>query len=285
MKNSKRRVNSIAWVALLGLSCIAVSASAQLTLTNPTFTTGYDYNNDYNGGTSYYSDLNGRIGFTVGTTNYQAYCIDPPTSFAWDVAGAYTTASLNNFLNTPLTGGLTGYQQQFASSGYAGTGLTSQNTTTVLNNLTNLYSHAYNDSFESTIKAEAFSYVIWEIVGDAVNANSRTSGALRSAGTDSTSFAVGNAGRDELEIQIDAYLAALSSASWTNVNGANLSTTANYVYTVFYDPATSGSPHSGQNFLTVTPGSGGSVPVPGSLALAGLGLMGLVRVQRRRAGR
>jgi hypothetical protein len=152
----------------------------------------------------------------------------------------------------------------------------------VKNELVSLYSHAYADSLTSILKAQAFAYVVWEIMGDAINASSRTTGAIQSAGTSLT--LTGTA--DPLEGQIDAYLAALSSNSWTAVNGANLSTATTYAYTVYYDPATTASPHQAQNFLVVTPGSGGAtggtVPVPGSLALAGLGLIGLAGVQRRK---
>jgi len=282
MNHFNRRVNPVRWVALMGLAGMAISATAQTALTNPSYVGGWGYVNDFNGGSSYSQDWTGRDTLNDGTKSFQGYCIDPKTGYQWGQS-VYTTASLANFLGTPLSGGLTGYQQQFAATQYADWNLayTAQtNTAAVLSNLTNLFSHAYADSMTSDLKAEAFGYVVWEIMGDTVAANSRTTGALRSSGSDATSYAVGSASRDTLEVQIDAYFAALSSASWSNVNGANLSTATNYTYTVYYDPA----PHAAQNFLTVTPSTGGgSVPVPGSLALAGLGLMGVAGAQRRKA--
>jgi len=282
MKNSKFRVNPVCWAALVGLTCFAASASAQTALTNPSYSGGWGYVNDFNGGSTYTEDWTGRDTLNDGTKSFQGYCIDPKTGYQWGQS-VYTTASLANFMTTPLSGGLTGYQQQFAASQYADWNLaySAQNAATVQSNLVSLFSHAYADSQASDLKAQAFGYVVWEIMGDTVSSSSRTSGALRSSGSDATSYAVGSGSRDSLEIQIDAYFAALSNNSWTLVNGVNLSTATNYTYTVYYDPAS----HEAQNFLTVTPGTGGTVPVPGSLALAGLGLMGLVRVQRRRAGR
>lgn len=276
MKNFNHRVYTVRWVALMGLAGLAVSASAQIALTNPSYVGANNYVNDFNGGSTYAVKWNGRDTLNDGTTSFQAYCIDPKTGYQWGQS-VYTTASLSSFLTTPLANGQTGYQQEFASSGYAGLSYTAQAVATVQSNLVSLFSHAYNDVQANQVKAQAFAYVVWEIMGDTVSATSRTSGALRSAGLDSTMNG------DALEVQIDAYLAALSSNSWASVNGANLSTTTNYTYTVYYDP----TPHTAQNFLTVTPASGtptgGTVPVPGSLALAGLGLIGLAGTQRRKA--
>lgn len=278
MKNFHHRVNPVRWVALMGLASMAVSASAQIALTNPSYVGANNYVNDFNGGSTYSVKWNGRDTLNDGTNSFQAYCIDPKTGYQWGQS-VYTTASLSSFLTTTLSDGKTGYQQEFASSSYTGLSYTAQAVATVQNNLVNLFSHAYTDVGSSQVKAQAFAYVVWEIMGDAVSSTSRTSGALRSAGLDTTMNG------DALELQIDAYLAALSSNSWGNVNGANLLATTNYTYTVYYDP----TPHTAQNFLTVTPGTGtptnGTVPVPGSLALAGLGLMGLASVQRRKAKR
>jgi len=250
------------------------------------------YYNNLNSGTQYTPNattpsLGGSGGVWRGTnltsttasgSTFNVYCLDPKNYTSWG-NNVYSTASLNNFLNVGSTN-TDGYANQMASSGYSGLAYTAQNGTTVRDALVSLFSHAYNDSLSdaSGLKAAAFSYAIWEIMGE--SSYNRQGGALRSSGSNSTAYAVGNASRDSLEVQIDAYLSALTNNSWAMVNGANLLATSDFTYTVYYDPA----PHSVQNFLQVTPvGTGLSVPEPGTLLLSSLALLGAVRVSRRRA--
>ena len=270
------------WSAASALALACMGAGAQtITLTNPGTSLGAtNYINNFNSGTTYAASWTGAVQINDGASTFYAYCIDPKTGTQFGVANTYSAASLTNFLTTPLTNtnpATTGYQQQFASAGYTGLAYSIQNTTLVQNSLTSLFSHAYVDSLTSGLKAAAFGYAVWEIMGEATYG--RTADALRSSGSDATSYAVGNASRDSLEVQIDAYLSALSGNAWSLVNGANLTTATSYTYTVYYDPAT----HLAQNFIRVTPGNGGgtSIPEPASLALCGLAFIGATFTRRR----
>ena len=60
MKNFHHRVNPVRWVALMGLASMAVSASAQIALTNPSYVGANNYVNDFNGGSTYSVKWNGR---------------------------------------------------------------------------------------------------------------------------------------------------------------------------------------------------------------------------------
>lgn len=264
------------------LMLFQVAAGAQtITLTNPGPDKGRtNYVNNFNGGTSYSASWTGADWVSDGTSTFWAYCIDPKTGTKWGQANTYASASLNSFLNTPLNNtnpASTGYQQQMSGVGYGGLSYSIQNTALVETSLMSLFSHAYDDSLTSATKAAAFGFAVWEIMGQ--SSYSRTSGALRSAGSDATSYAVGSASRDSLEVQIDAYLSALTANSWANVNGADLSAATSYIYTVYYDPTT----HTAQNFIKVTPTP--AVPEPATLALVGAALLGMTSVSRRRARR
>lgn len=264
---ASQSLSAKAWGVAAVMLLSAAGASAQITLTNPSPTSlgSTNYVNNFDSGTTYVADWTGAKWVNDGSSTFWAYCIDPRTGTNWGGNNVYTSASLSNFLNT---GSPTSYQQQMSSAGYTGLAYSIQNTTTVQNSLVSLFSHAYGDSLTSAVKAAAFGYAVWEIMGEA--SYSRTANALRSLGSNGTTTI------DTLDTQIDAYLSALTSNSWASVNGANLSGSTNYVYTVYYDP----SPHSAQNFIRVTPGT---VPEPATLALVGVAAFGVVAARRRQA--
>lgn len=243
---------------------VAGSAGA-VTLNSSSSLGSTNYLNNFNGGSTYYQSWTGANQISDGSSTFWAYCIDPKTNTAWG-SNVYTTASLNSFLNTPYGASNTsGYAQQMASGGYNNLSYGIQNAALVESKLTTLFSHAYADSLSdpSGVKAAAFGFTVWEIMGQ--SSYSRTGGALRSIGSYPN-------GGDALQTQIDAYITALNTNSWGNVRGVNLSSARNYTYTVYFDPA----PHSAQNFLRAT-----AVPEPGSLALAGLALAGVFWMRRK----
>lgn len=223
---------------------------------------------------------------TVGASStFWAYCIDPRTGTGFPSTG-YSASSLSSFLSGASN---SGYAQQVANTGtgYAGFGLNTSSgaQTAVFNNLVNLYSHAYTDAIGGALatatqadsaKAAAFGMAVWEIImQDGAGGFSRTTNNVRSNGGDNTS---GNPGSDSVEAWTNAYLSALNTNSWGNVNGANLNAVTNFTYTVWSDTAP-----GLQNFLQVSSGSNNTVPLPGTLALVGLALLGAARVSRQRA--
>jgi hypothetical protein len=216
--------------------------------------------NNFSSGTSYGNHWLGAQQMTYnGGSAFWAYCIDPKTG-AHFPSDLYTASSLATFMNDPA-----GYQGQMQSSGYTGlSGYGYQAShATVANRLTTLYSYAFANSLTNAQNAAAFGYVVWEIMGS--SALSSTAGGLRSV-SDGTTH--GNA----IQTRVDQLINALNgTVTWASIG---LATTTNYVYTVYYDPA----PHARQNFLTAT-----AVSAPGTLALAGLGLLGAAFLLRRKA--
>jgi len=190
--------------------------------------------------------------------SFWVYCLDPLTSYKASVT--YNTASLGDFLT--LGGANSSYNKLFTNPAYSGvTPYAAQNTTTVLNKLVSLYSHAYSDSLSSTTKSAAFQYAVWEIEGE--SAYSSSAGGLKTSSTGA------------FKTQVDAYLTALTNNTWTSVNGLNLSATKNYTYTAYVSSPLGGS----QTFLRVTDAPN-TVPEPGSIALVSLALFGVAYTRR-----
>ena len=237
-------------------------------------------------GTSQFSSVNTEFGGATATaanttaggfqvvdsskTAFWVYCLDPLT--VYQSTATYNTSTLSDFMT--LGGSSSSYNQLFTKTAYvnvgptkvaAGSAYSAQNTTTVLNNLVNLYSHAYNDSLSSATKSAAFQYAIWEVEGD--SSYSSTAGGLKTATTGA------------FKTQVDAYLTALTTNNWASVGGLNLSAVSNYTYTAYASNPLGGS----QSFLRVTPSS--TVPEPGSIALVSLALFGVAYTRRSKAGK
>ncbi len=241
------------------LSAGLTLAPVQAQVLNSNGSLGEAHSMSLNAGASYASTWRGANSFTDGASTFWAYCIDPRTGYA--NGSTYTATSLANFLN----GGR--YASQFAQAAYtstAGTGYVAQATSTVQNSLMNLFAHAYADSLTSSVKAAAFSYAVWEVLGES-SYNTNTGGLLSNEVS-------------AWRTQTDAYLSALSTNSWSSVNGLNLNSAVSYLYTVYYTAAQGAS----QSFLRVTQNTGTGVPEPGSLALTFAGLLGMAHVVRRK---
>ncbi len=207
------------------------------------------------------------------TGSFWVYCLDPLNGT--NLPTTYQTVGLENFVKS--TSGTPTYQALFTSSPYnSGTLVTGSDSTSyqmrdktqVYNNLVELYSHAYVDSLSSEQKSAAFQYAIWSILGENTAQYSATAGGLQHTGT-STTF----------RTQANAYLTALNNDSWSLVNGAVLTATTSYTYTVY-----ASSPlGSSQTFLAVTPKPPSGVPEPTSALLAVIGLAAIGLSRRRKA--
>lgn len=262
---AKAPLAAMALVASLGMGQ-AMAASTTLTTNNVSATTSV--NTEFGGNTATAANTSaGAFQVTDSSnTSFWVYCLDPLTTYK---AGAtYNTALLSDFLS--LGGSSSSYNQLFTKSAYtavaspnvsAANSYQAQNTTTVLNKLVSLYSHAYSESLTSSTKSAAFQYAVWEIEGD--SSYSSTAGGLKTASTGA------------FKTQVDAYLSALTSGNWTSVNGVNLSATKNYIYTAYASAPIGGS----QSFLRVTDAPN-TVPEPGSIALVSLALFGVAYTRR-----
>jgi hypothetical protein len=255
VQTMKSTLRTAAFATVMGAALGLTPLHAQVLTSNNSL--GEAHSISTSAGATYASQWRGANGFTDGASSFWAYCIDPRTSYV--NSSTYVNTSLANFL------GASGrYASEFAQAAYtstASTGYVAQNIATVQNSLMNLYSHAYADSLTSSVKAAAFSYAVWEIIGES-SYNTNT-GGLRS--NDVSAW----------RTQTDAYLSALSTNSWSNVNGVNLNAAMSYLYTVYYTSAQGAS----QTFLRVSQNTG--VPEPGSLALTAGALLALVTMARR----
>jgi hypothetical protein len=263
---SLRLLCNVVAVTALSVVTVAAQASAELKRTG---TPGFGDNNlqlnNFSGGTSYGGQWLGAEQFTYGGGSpFWAYCIDPKT-IAGLPSTAYTMADLAVFMSDP-----NGYAGQMTSPGYTGlSGYGNQsNTAVVASRLRALYSYAFQDSFSNAQKAAAFGYAAWEIMGSPTASNlARTTGGGLLAVSD------GSADGNAIATRVDQLLTAVNTNTAAGWSAIGLNTAFSYVYTVYYDPA----PHSTQNFLTAR------VSAPGTLALAGLGLLGAAFLRRRSA--
>lgn len=274
MKNSKRLVAcSAALVAVLAAGA-AHAQTANLTATGSVLGSSTNYST--NSGTSYSTYSPGRQ-LSDGTSTFWAYCIDPLTGT--DFPETYNVITgLDNYFG----GTSSAYASQIARSGYSGQGMSNDATTqtAVKNNLIELFSYAYNDSLLNATNAAAFGMAVWEIIlqdgttNGASSGFSATGGQFRTLGTSTSNSS------DAVDVRAAAYLSALNNNSWGTGATAGLGTATNWTYTVYFDNQ---SPVT-QSFLRVTTGgSGGNVPVPATLALAGLGLLMVGRARAKAA--
>lgn len=276
---------TLSLVVALGLG-VAVPAQA-VKLVNETSTTasvvgqlqpGYTTYMTSNGGSSW-SSSRGAVVLRESTesTKFQAYCIDPKTTA--NFSETYATTDLDTF----FTGGGAGYSQsgyhKQLTNGNYGALLplkdTAANALKVRDNLRELFSYAYADSLLSKDNATAFGLAVWEIImqdgaADGYTGFSTSAGLLRSKGTNSSSYS-----NDAVDAKFMNYLSALSNSNeatgWSSIG---LGAKTNYSFTVYFDSTYQYS----QNFLRAEKNA---VPVPGTLALAGVALLGLGRVRRR----
>ncbi len=263
---SALRVGMVAVAGFVALGAVSQAQALSLSVTGNKYQTApISFSNSST--TGVYNQAMGGIQVNDGSSSFWVYCIDPLTSYG--TPNQYSTSSLYSYLN----GG--SYDAQFAQTPYTSKApyYDNQDKTNILNKLVALYSHAYNDATSptsSTTKSAAFQYTVWELMGEA--AYGSNSGGLRLGSAVSAGF----------KTQVDAYLTALNTNSWGNVNGANLSTADNFTYTVYTPTPTGGS----QAFLRVvsstTTDTGNSVPEPGTLGLAAAALGGLAYARRRK---
>jgi hypothetical protein len=264
---SALRVGMVAVAGFVALGAVSQAQALSLSVTGNKYQSApISFSNSQS--TGVYNQSMGGIQVNDGSNTFWVYCIDPLTSYG--TPNQYATSSLYSYLN----GGA--YDAQFAQTPYTNKApyYDNQDKTNILNKLVALYSHAYNDATSttsSTTKSAAFQYTVWELMGEAGYGS--TTGGLR----------LGTGAVAGFKTQVDAYLTALNTNTWTNVNGANLSTANNFTYSVYTPTPTAGS----QAFLRVvsstTTDTGNNVPEPGTLGLAAAALAGLGYARRRKA--
>lgn len=241
---------------------------------------------------------------TLGAGNYKessngasfwVYCLDPLTSLGNPLTYTKLTgsgnAALSTFISSPVVANsVTSYTEQFGKGGdYATVSSSAVATankydeqasgtagnTRVLNKVTELFNYAYADATltGNSTKSAAFQFALWEVLGDTkAGASAGTwasynaaSGGLREGTKLGGATAILDAG---LRTQINTYLTALNTGNWA---GIGTGTASNYTFTVFNSA-------SSQTLVSVTQTA---IPEPGSLALAGLALFGVVYTRRQ----